>query len=103
MLREITGKRLRTRRVPVLRCHGRPYYRTQKTFEVFLACKHVVEVPFGRRPQVGRSMTCRTCAPPLCAVCEKEAGTIKALWDDRDVEVCPGCYEYETGEKPKGN
>ena len=67
-MREITSKRLRTRRVPVLRSHGRPYWRTARTFEVFLECKHVVEVPFGRRPQVGRKMTC-----PECVLAQRDA------------------------------
>jgi len=62
MLRKITGKRLRTRRVPVLRMSNYPCYRTQKVFQVFLDCRHEIEVPFGRRPQVGKKTTCHECA-----------------------------------------
>ena len=32
-----------------------------------------------------------------CAICEKDEGTVEAQWDDRDVKVCPACFEYETG------
>jgi len=32
-----------------------------------------------------------------CALCERDAGTIDALDDDRPVRVCAGCFEYYAG------
>ncbi len=32
-----------------------------------------------------------------CALCERGAGTIDALDDDRPVRVCTGCFEYYAG------
>jgi hypothetical protein len=65
-MREITGKRLRVRPVCVDTMRG-PQRHLRKTFTVFLECKHVVEVPFGRRPQVGRKMTCPECVEEAVA------------------------------------
>jgi hypothetical protein len=60
-LREITGKRLRTRTEIVRTMRGNQRH-TRRTFEVFLECRHTVEVPFGRRPQIGKKMTCPECS-----------------------------------------
>jgi hypothetical protein len=36
--------------------------------------------------------------PKPCAICEREPGTVDALWDDKPVRVCARCFAYETGE-----
>jgi hypothetical protein len=38
--------------------------------------------------------------PARCAICEREPGTVDALWDHRSVRVCAPCFRYETGEEP---
>lgn len=60
MMREITGKSLRIQVRRTLLVRGSRVYR-HKTFLVSLACGHQTEVPFGRRPKLGRKMTCHTC------------------------------------------
>jgi ribosome-binding protein aMBF1 (putative translation factor) len=36
----------------------------------------------------------------LCAVCGRAPGQVAAVLDGEDVEVCPDCYQYETGDRP---
>lgn len=62
-LRKITGKRLRLLTVHVAAVWPRSaYHRRVREFQVFLECGHEANVPFGRRPQVGRRMRCAQCA-----------------------------------------
>jgi hypothetical protein len=35
-----------------------------------------------------------------CALCEREPGTVDALWDERSVRVCRDCFALETGGDP---
>lgn len=37
------------------------YFKRTKWFEVLLSCQHLVQVPFGRRPKVGKRMRCPEC------------------------------------------
>ena len=60
-MKKITGKKLHIRRRRVLTMRGHQTH-VVREFEVFLECGHVLTLPFGRRPQVGRSTTCRECA-----------------------------------------
>lgn len=71
-LRKITGKRLRHDYVPVeysrrisifddavsVKVKG---HRRVRRFSVYLECGHTIEVPFGRRPQIGRQIRCYHC------------------------------------------
>lgn len=99
MLREIIGKRLQVKPNRVLTMRGYQLHR-KKTFLVSLSCRHQVTVPFGRRPKVGKKMTCPECAN-VCAICEEAEGTVTAQWDDREVKVCAECFKFETGEDRK--
>ncbi len=58
MLRKIVGKKVRHRRVKTIG-GWTPYY-VKRTVEVFLECRHAVEVEFGRRPK-GLRMRCVEC------------------------------------------
>ena len=64
-LQTITGKRLKTGQRRDLRWnHDGPLINVRKkvrSFEVYLECGHQQNVPFGRRPQVGKRMQCETC------------------------------------------
>lgn len=69
-LRTITNTRVRRHQYKSLgyyRTEDRGYvtrtvHHTYRTFDVFLECRHTIcDVPFGRRPKVGRRMRCERC------------------------------------------
>ena len=60
-MRTIISKRIKFKRRPRT---WKGWYAPRvpsRRFDVFLSCQHVIEVPFGRRPQLGKKMRCKEC------------------------------------------